>query len=319
MLTDLTCHLWNEHIAETHYIFQENAMIRKTLALLIPAIIAIGMIGCGDDDGPTITVNPTLKFNAGDKYTYNYYERDSTNARVESSKQVVVWTVLESELSTLGENGVAKIEEVRFEADGTTEISRSTVYLAIDLGELSQYNLFKDVVKRFSTDQVDLSTYVGDVPDTWVIVNSTKDANARILQSNSNFFTKTITDVTVPLPGLPDPLVFDATMQLGYEANQIGKMPVTVPEGTYENAFSTDDQVYVTIKNKDDIPLPIGTLPANSNIIKDSVTFHYDVDVESGILRQTMDSKTILVAQQLPQVINGFEMEMTAVEKVSTE
>ncbi|MCB0714339.1 MAG: hypothetical protein KDD67_18580 [Ignavibacteriae bacterium] len=286
-------------------------MIRKTLLLLVPVIIATAMVGCGDDN-PTVSVNPVLKFTSGDKFTYNYYERDENDARVESSKQVVVWTVLRSGLDTLSENGVVEIQEVRFEADGTTEKSRSKIYFAIDQGELSQYNLFQTVLERFS-GQVDLSSYIGDLPNTWVKVNSTKDASARVLQSNSNIVSQTLKDVMVLT------LVFDAKLKLGINSQHLGKVEVTAPTKTYSAAYATDNWVNVNATNPEEISVPPITIPANSNIINDSVLIHYDVDITDGILRQTMGSKTVMVAGTVSQPINGYEMELTAVERVSAE
>ena len=287
-------------------------MIRKTLALLIPFILVIGMTGCGDDEGdpPGITVNPVLKFTAGDKFTYNYYERDESGARVESSKEVVVWTVLRSGLDTLGQNEVVEIQETRYDASGVTVTDSSKIYYSIYQGELSQYNLFQTVIARFG-GQADLSAYVKDLNNSWVTVNSTKDANARVLQSNSNIINQTLQNFTVA------GFQFDLKLKLGINSQHQGRGELTVPTKTYSTAYSTDDWVYVNATNVDAIPAL--SLPANSTIINDSVLIHYDVDVNDGILRQTMDSKKVSVGGFIEQPVNGYEMELTAVERVSAE
>ena len=145
-------------------------------------------------------------------------------------------------------------------------------------------------------------------------VNSTKDAGARTLQANANIINQTLEDVTVAS------LTFDAKLKLGFTAKHLGKAEVTAPTKTYTAAYATDNWVSVNATNIDPISVPpLIDLPANSNIINDSVMIHYDVDITDGILRQEMDSKTILAVGTFPQVVSGFEMELTAVERVSAE
>lgn len=285
-------------------------MTQKLILLLIPCLLAVGVVACGDDDPGLAPVNQKFAYRANDRFTYDYYERDSNNVRDESSKQVVVWTVLRVGLDTLSRKGVAEIEEVRFEADGTTEVGRSKMYMRTDSdGQVLVYDLVGTVLNRF-TGGVDLSAYITQVPKAWVTIGSTNDANARVLMDDPNFIVTTLNNVVIPPI---DP--FDVKLDVAVRTDHRGAMEVTAPVGTYQKAYVTDTKVFVDMENADPIVYQSFPIPAGTQIISDSVSITNEIDIDAGIVRQESASKNILAANLFPTFVSGYEMELTAVQR----
>lgn len=289
--------------------------MRRILAFLfIPLFVAsIGFVGCGDDDDPIGNVNQRFAFKAGDKYTYDYYDRDAQNMRDESTKKVVTWTVLETGISGFnGRSNVTSVEEVRYEADGTTETGRDTIHFQIDAdGQIHIYDYFGTILNRFSGD-LDLAAYLTGLNKVWLQLGSTNDANARVLVDEPTLINQTLTDVDV------EGIVFDAQISLGYRSEHLGRDSLEVLLGKFD-AFSTDNIIRVSITNKDPLNIGVGTLPPGTTIVGDSVMTHFDVDIVNGILRQTLDSKTVSVAGFFSTDVAGFEMELKSVVLASAE
>lgn len=289
-------------------------MIRTLSLLILPCLLAVGFVACGDDDPPLTPINENFEFKSGDTYTYKYYDRDSTNTRVETSQQVFIWTVLRTDLDTLAKTSVAEIEEVRYDATGTNESGRSKIYMKVDVdGQVLIYNLVGTVLNRFS-GAIDLSLYLDQVPKTWIIVGNTNDASARVLMNDSLHISQTLNNVVLPLV---DP--FDAKLNIGVRTNHLGAVAVSVAAGNYDKAYATDTKLFVKISNIDELVLPFGTFPAGTTILQDSIRTHYDIDIDAGVLRQNSDSKIVQAVNGLvPVTVNGFEMELQSFTRAAT-
>lgn len=289
-------------------------MTQKLILLLIPCLLAVGVVACGDDDPGSAQVNQDFAFRANDKFTYDYYQKDSNNVRDDASKQVVVWTVLRVGLDTLNRTDVAEIEEVRYDATGTTVVDSSKLYMKTNTdGAVLVYDLVGTVLNRFSGG-VDLTDYLDQVSKDWVTIGSTKDANARVLLNVFTPISKTLNNVVIPPL---DP--FDVRLDVDVRADHKGAMEVTVPANTYEKAYVTDTKVFVEMSNVDDIVVLGQTVDAGTTIVDDSVNIRYEIDINAGVLRQESDSKQFLAADFFPTLISGYQMELTAVERAAVE
>ncbi len=285
--------------------------MKKSFAVLFAALfMTVGVIGCGDDpvtpdDGGVINVSFQLK--TGDKFTYDYYDRDEQNARVDDSKKVVVWTVLRTDVTLEGKSGASEIQQITYEADGTTPTDTTTIYLLTNSqGQVLQYNLLQTVLAEFS-GSVDLGPVIAQLPNAWIQVSDTKSPSA-ISWSFPDIF-QTVQDVDIA--GLT---TLDITLLMSVKSNHKGRMSVTVPAGTYATAYVTDHETPTTIKSAEDKEIPpLISIKSGDELIQDAATLHYAVDVEAGILSMSMDSKsTTLIPVSLPYPITGFEMELTS-------
>lgn len=291
-------------------------MKRSFAALATLAIFSIVMIGCGEDDTPTVQVNQYLKFNVGDQFTYNYYDRDPSNARVDSTKKVLVWTVLQTDINFENRDVVTEIQQIKFEADGTTPIDTTMVYfVANGQGQLQQYNLLQMVVGQFSSETLNLQPVIAQIPNTWIQVSDTKSPSA-LNWNASNLLDLSLNDVEVA-----GGETLDAKLQMGVNSNHKGKVTTTVEAGTYDDAFITDHLVPTTILGNEDKTIGgVIEVTKGSPIIRDTMALHYAVSISGGILSQTMDSKTtaIVPLPLLTYPIPGFEMELTSVTRATT-
>ena len=285
-------------------------MIRRLSLLILPCLLAVGFVACGDDDPPLTPIDENFSFNTGDTYTYKYFDRDSTNTRVATSEQVFVWTVLRTDLDTLNESDVVEIQEVRYDATGQNESGRSIFYMSIDGdGQVSIYDLVGTTLNRF-TGALDLSLYLDQVPKVWITVGSTNDANARVLMNDPNLIAKTLNNIA-----LPSIEPFDARLEVGVRTDHLGAFEITVPTGTYEKAYSTDTKLMVKIETAEQVVIGI-PFPAGTVVLEDSITTHYDIDIDAGVLRQNAESRIVQAAQGLyPVNVNGYEMELQSFTK----
>ena len=296
-------------------------MLKKTfvpiIPLVIPIVIGIGMIGCSDDT-PTISVNPTLKFTEGDEFTYDYYDRNETNVRLDASKQVVVWTALRTDLDTLNRRGVTEFEEVRYEADGTTEISRSKFYMIADeQGKLLFHNLPQVMMSLFQTVRLNLSSLIDEIPDTWTQISDTKSPSPLTWSRTQS--KGVVENATITFNGIP--ITTDIEMQIGVDSEHAGRVSTTVTAGTYDRAFSTTTHVLVKLIAASDIAIdaPPITIPKGQVIVDDSLSIEYHVDLEAGILQQIIDSETVKTIYHLNVPVNGSEMELTSFTRAATD
>ncbi|MBK8910189.1 MAG: hypothetical protein IPM61_02565 [Chlorobi bacterium] len=272
-----------------------NQRMKNFLALASASILMLGIAGCGDDP-VTTEVNKSFTVKANDKFTYEVYDRDSTQAPVATSKTMRVWTVLELLASYQGQANVAKIDQVYLDSTGTTQTGRDTIYLQTNSdGTIHQYDAVGEVLKRFPET---IRPFISQLAKSWAKVGDTKSTNA--LTWISSF--KTATTVDLPLIG---PTAISAEMK----AQHLGrsKRPATVPAGTFTGLFSTDHTMTATATS---VSNP--TAPA---ILSDSMVLHYDFDIDSGLVKWAMDSKTVLLNPLGAYFITGFEMNLVKAER----
>lgn len=285
-------------------------------ALAALAFFSIALVGCGDDDTPTVSVNQYLKFNVGDKFTYNYYDRDATNARDESSKEVRVWTVLQTDITMFNRDVVTEMQQIRYEADGTTPIDTSMVYfVANGQGQLQHYNVLKTIVGQFSSETLNLQPVINQIPDTWIQVSDTKSPSA-LSWNAPNIIDVSLNDVEIT-----GGETIDAKLQMGVSSSHKGKMATAVAAGTYDDAFVTDHSVPVSILGNEDKTIGgIINIQKGDPLIRDTMALHYAVSISGGILSMEMDSKTTSLVPMplLTYPVPGFEMELTAVTRAAT-
>ncbi len=271
-------------------------MINLFRAFALVTLIAVGIVGCssGSPSDNTTDVNQFLEFKTGDKFTYNSYDRDASNQRVESSKEVVVWTVLRSGLDTLGKSEVAEIEAVTYETDGTTEKGRTKLYFSANgQGHLFQYNLIQSVVGRFDNETV--QALIDSIPDAWIQISDTKTTvDDSWSYAGAGNIKKSIS--------IGD---FQGQMTLDVNSYHNGKVTTSVEAGEFTKTVNTDNNVTLHVT------------AASLTAVSDSMSVHFDVDIDGGILKESLDSKTITVTilQATEYEVNGFEMELVSVTR----
>lgn len=278
-------------------------------ALVALALFSVAMVGCGDDDTPTTQVNTYFKFNNGDKFTYDYYGRTDANARDESSKEVRTWTVVRTDLTMFNRDVVTEVQQIRFEADGTTAIDTTMLYfIANGQGQVLQYNLLQTIIGQFSSPTLDLTPVIEQVPDTWIQVSDTKSPSP--LTWSFPELLQNLQDVNV------GGFTLDAKLTAKVNSSHQGKMSETVTAGTYADAFVTDHTVPITIVTDEAIAAP--PIPKGTKIIDESMMLHYTVSVTGGILKMSMDSKNAtIIPLTLPYPVKGFEMELKSVTRAT--
>lgn len=266
-------------------------VLRSILLCGAAALTLAVASGCGSDDPVTPSTgngDTYVKYNEGDKFTYDRYARDANNNKDASSKDVVVWTVLQTNQSIGGRSGVSVIAEQAFMADGTTPNGTAdTLYLQSGTdGKLYQYNLLRSVVKRIPGAQI----FVDSVPPRWIQISDTKSASAGSWVSLDGGLVRD----TIALLGTS--LAIDFNMLASHKGTQA----ITVPKGSYTNSVHTDHSVIIGIVS------PLATS-------RDTLTLGYDVSPTDGIVHQSLASKTINIvsSQQVP----GFDLELRSVAR----
>jgi hypothetical protein len=248
--------------------------------------------GCGSDDPVTPGTGGNgdtyVKYNEGDKFTYDRYTRDASNQKDPASKETVVWTVLKANQTIGGRSGVSVVVEQAYMTDGTTPNGDAdTLYFqsATD-GKLYQYNLLRSVVKRIPGAQI----FVDSVPPRWIQISDTKSSSAGSWVALDGGLVRD----TISLLGTS--LAIDFNMLASHKGTQA----ITVPKGSYTNSVHTDHSVIIGIASQ----------LVNS---RDTLTLGYDVSPTDGIVHQSLGSKSINVvsAQQVP----GFDLELKSVAR----
>ena len=272
--------------------------MKHLFALASASLLMIGIAGCGDDP-VTVEINKSFTAKQGDKFTYDVYDRDAAQAPVTASKTMRVWTVLELTASYEGKSNVAKIDQVYLAADGTTQTGRDTIYIQTNGdGTIHQYDAVGEILKRFPET---IRPFIAQLPKTWAKVSDTKSPNA--LTWVSAFKTSTTADL---------PLIGPTAISAEMNAQHLGrsKRNATVPAGTFTSLFNTDHTMTATATSVNN-----PTAPA---ILSDAMVLHYDFDIDSGLVKWAMDSKTIslnLLGASQPYFIAGFEMNLVAAER----
>lgn len=272
--------------------------MKNLLALASASLLMIGIVGCGDDP-VTVEVNKSFEAKKNDKYTYEVYDRDASQAPVTATKTIRTWTVLELSASYEGKSNVAKIDQIYFAADGTTQTGRDTIYLQTNPdGTIHQYDAVGEVLKRFPET---IRPFISQLPKSWAKVSDTKSSNA--LTWVSAFKTATTVDL---------PLIGSTAISAEMNAQHLGrsKRNATVPAGSFTALYNTDHTMTAEAKSVNN-----PTAPA---ILSDSMVLHYDFDIDSGLVKWAMDSKTVslnLLGAAQPYFIAGFEMNLVKAER----
>lgn len=246
----------------------------------------------------TINVSPAVRGLAlGDTATFVFTDRDSLNQPVASSRKRKMWVVAEAGLSLYGKVGVSRIIETTYDMAGGV-IETDTLYQQTDTdGSVYVYDYLRLLLGRV----VDGAAFDSALPALWVKitnVNLTGGATWNSLPVDS----QVVKNITTS--GLPTAL--DITFRLA--GAHKGTQSSTVPAGTFATAVRTDHALKLIVKPSS---LPI-------TAVNDSLIIHCDAEVASGILRQTLDSKTLVakvltVTQTLP--VAGFEMELESIKR----
>lgn len=262
----------------------------RALTLLSTIGLAAALLaGCGDDDGNTnTTVNNYLQYKQGATYTYNSYQRDENNTRLDASKQVVIWTVIKADTTYQSRGSVAVIDEATYDGTGATLVSRDTIYVqSSGTGEVYQY----DVVGEFFGRVPPAAPYRDSVPESWSKIGDTK------LTSTTETWHSApeVTINNIQAPGIPVAITAFVKM----DAMHKGVVAMTTPAGSFAKAYSTDHVVGLRAN------------ALGSPVLNDSLKVHYAFDIKAGMINKALDSKTLtLGTQQLP--VPGFEMELVS-------
>lgn len=265
----------------------------KNLSMLaLAGALTFGIVGCGSDP-VSVEVNKYVEFKKGDKFTYNVYDLDQDQNRVDSTKTVRVWTVDTTGLTYESKVNVTRVFEVNYKADGVTELNRDTVYLQADQqGTVWQYDVFGNILRRIPGAE----DAAAQLPKEWVWIGDVKTSSARTWPSLATVGGQNISIIGIAV-----------VLEYSMDASHIGKQSVTVPAGTY-SSFATDHSVHVK-----------GTDPSGGGtILDDSMLLHYNIDIEGGIVREKLDSKTVAISYasiQLDEAVPGFDMELVAVTR----
>lgn len=269
-------------------------MKKNLLTLALMAVALVGVTGCGDDDPPPTTTDPTFSFKANQKFSYESTPRDMSNNPESANMRLVNWTVLQTGLTYEGKSGVSRIKEERFAADNITVESTDTIYIATTAnGEFFQYDMVGSVVGRIPAAAI----IKDSIPAFWTKIGDTKTTTAGSFVA----MTKTTSNITVPLA---NPIT--ATVTSGIRGEYKGKSTVVVPLKSAANAFLSD--LFVSLDAS------AGGIPITNDSLKMSVA----LDATDGILMQSLESKTIgflnpATFQQEPQPIAGFDMKLKTV------
>lgn len=290
-----TAHRWDlghgsQRPASSNQQTTDNQRSMKRILSLTATVVVVALtfVGCGDD-GPSEPVNTYLTFKVGDQFTYNYYQRDSSNQRVDASKQVRKWTVLRTDLSYNGRTTATEVEEQVFDATGTTLAYRDTLYFSsTGQGKVEQY----DIVGNFLALIPFAAAYRDSVAPTWVQIGDVKTTGAL---SWVSLPTIQVNNVQVPV----GPSTISVNIQLTMNASHKGKINVTTPAETFTNNFRTDHSLKFTV------------LSAGIPLLTDSLQTHYDVDTKGGVTKNSADSRSITFSGSTVD-IPGYEMELVS-------
>lgn len=251
-------------------------------------VVALTFVGCGDD-GPSEPVNTYLVFKVGDQFTYSFYQRDSTNQRVDASKQVRKWSVLRTDITVNGRSTATEVEEQVFDATGTTLAYRDTLYFSsTGQGKVEQYDIIGNLLALIPF----AATYRDSVSPTWVQIGDVKTSGALTWVSLPQIQVNNI-----DIPGTS----FKAVITLSMNASHKGRIALTTTAGSFTNNFKTDHSLKFVISS---LGVPVVT---------DSIQAHYNIDTKGGITRNDVDSRTFTVPGIADPVnIPGYEMELVS-------
>ncbi len=250
---------------------------------------------------PTINVSVSAMasgLKAGDTLVYDFYERDSENVRTDAGRQEKTWYVLRSNLSFQGKTDVVEILEIATAVSGGAVISRDTLYvqMAAD-GSFYQFDMLRSLLNRVEGGEV-LSD---KLPQKWIRVSNTSQSGA------SSWAAMDVDSVEANNITLPDvPLALNMAFRL--DATHKGRVGTTVGAGSYPDAVHTDHSLRLNARLAA-FPVPV---------LYDSIMVRFDVSSRDGLVRQVVDSKTLVASaagQSQNLMVNGYEMELKSYKR----
>jgi hypothetical protein len=262
--------------------------MRHLLAISFAALSALALSACGDDSTNPIDLNPYFELKKGDTFTYARYDRGMDNQRIASSKTMHRWAVVETNLNYEGLLNASRIIQINYDGTGSSETGRDTLYVrsAID-GEIYIYNAVGSVLSRISV----AAPLAAGIQKRWYRVSDVKTASAKEWAPIVGA-TQLTADGNVG--GIPVSAIIKA------RAFHKGKQATNVEGTNYPNAFHTDHAISA-------IASAFGT-----EILNDTLTIRYDVDLDHGILREEMASDSVRMRNQSGDwetvPVGGFEM-----------
>ncbi len=277
----------------------------KQLILFGLAIATVStlLVSCSSDN--TITANPSFAYAKGEVYTYDYYQRNIDNQRVDSTKRKRTWTVLQTDATAAmgapaGQQNVTMIKDDLYNEDGTTIASTDTIFVsAQEDGEFYEYDMLGVAASRFDSQLLD--TALSQIPKQWSKIGSTRDASALSWTSAASF----LDSVFIPVGAT----TLSGTIEGSARADHKGKTDIAVPNGDYPTAYATDHSIMIT-----------ATVSAFT-AIDDSLKMHVALDLNDGLLMQSMDSKNVPInIPGIPGIpdsapVIGFDMELVSITR----
>ncbi|MEP7219521.1 MAG: hypothetical protein ABI876_11430, partial [Bacteroidota bacterium] len=234
-------------------------------------------------------------FKLGDTITYDYYDRDSANTRMQDTKRKQTWTVVETGLAFQGKTNVTKVIEVGYTTGGTSEFSRDTIYIQKgDDGSVYEYDLIRKMILHVQGGEA----FVPAVPPRWVRMTSTSQSSA----TWSGIEGDSIALNNVAIAGVGN---IDLLMRLG--VTHKGTQSATVPAGTYGDALHTDHSLKMDAK----------VTGFGLKVLNDSLAGHVDYSAKDGVLRQSLESRSLVasvIGQSYILTVVGYDMELASVK-----
>ncbi|MDB5036283.1 MAG: hypothetical protein JWQ98_3524 [Chlorobi bacterium] len=244
---------------------------------------------------PITVVSTVTSFKLGDTITYDYYDRDSTNTRMQDSKRKQTWTVAETGLSFQGKTNVTKVIEVNYTTSGASEFSRDTIYLQKgDDGSVYEYDLIHKMILHVQGGDA----FAAAVTPRWVRMTSTSQSSA----TWSGIEGDSIALTNVPIAGVGN---IDLLMRLA--VSHKGTQSATVPAGTYGDATHTDHSLKIDAK----------VTGLGLKVLSDSLAGHIDYSAKDGVLRQSLESRMLVASvfgTSYILTVDGYDMELVSVK-----
>jgi hypothetical protein len=240
----------------------------------------------------------------GDTATFNFVDRDTTNKNVSGTEKTKVWTVMREDLSIYGRTKVTEVLEVTYDAAGTAELERDTLYLQFaGDGSVYEYDMLRRLLVRVSGGDA----FGSSLPPYWVKVTNTSAASASAWTSvvnNSNAAVDSIRVDNVSAPGIPAAMNVVFKMTAMHE----GTVATTVPAGSYPAAVRTNHTLRLNVK--------LASFPIT--VLDNALLLTSNASAKDGLLHQTfegkmLEAKALTVTQPLP--VTGFEMELKSIKR----
>jgi hypothetical protein len=272
-------------------------MKNMLMACVFAGITLAGIAGCSDD-APTQVVEGTqvLSYKKGDKFTYKVYSRDTANVNITDSVKTEVWEVIDTAVTLANHKATVFLVTT----DGST--TKDTVYMeAQSTGPVWQYDVLGNMVKRIPI----AAAFASTVPKQWLNVGHTKGTTSaeQLVPSDAQFV------MTIPTSSFGD---VAATVVLSSQPKHKGKLATNLPAGdsSYANVFQTDHNLHITASAK-----IVATQTDLGEVLNDTLKIHYDFGVKQGLIRQTLDSRTVPLTGFPAQQVTGFERVLVSYER----